>query len=87
LHQGVDGCSGVDLDRGCRPEQGLDGGEVRQDRRTFQTQSLSPLAIAAQRLHWSVSVSTVRCPRRARTSSALDLPVPDIPVTRIFAIR
>ncbi|PRX59893.1 hypothetical protein B0I32_11832 [Nonomuraea fuscirosea] len=50
------------------------------------TQSAVPSGRVSQRLHRSVSVSTARCPLVASISDAVDLPVPDIPVIRIFTI-
>src|ERR1700728_1751350 len=45
-------------------------------------QSGEPSGELTQWLHSSVSVSTMWCPRWPSICTAVDLPVPDIPVTR-----
>lgn len=51
---------------------------TRSSRQTY------PPSVSDHSLHGASSVSTTWKPRRASSASAVDLPVPDIPVTRIL---
>ena len=51
---------------------------------TWKIQSGPPSAEVTQWLQSSESVSTTRWPRWPSSSSTVDFPVPDIPVTRIL---